>query len=190
MKNYALLVVLFATLCSFASCASSRKILYLQDLEKDTILGAMIDHQPVIKPGDRLYIVVSAPVREVAVPYNLGFATPPSTPGGAGSGAGEQGLSSLMSYLIDEQGNIDFPVLGRMQVAGMTTSELAKMLTGRISFDVKDPTVNVSLKTEVRAMERLWVFVEGGNLASQKIYSINHYRSTHAGVMAGVKVVF
>jgi polysaccharide export outer membrane protein len=137
MKNYTLLVLLFVSMCS---CATSQKILYLQDLEKDKTLGAMIDHQPVIKPDDRLHIVVSAPVRDVAAPYNLGLAPQPSSTPTAG--ANEQ--NPMLSYLVDEEGYIDFPVLGRIQVAGMTTRQLASLLTNRISYDVKDPTVNVS----------------------------------------------
>jgi hypothetical protein len=52
------------------------------------------------------------------------------------------------------------------------------------------PEVNWTARAEVRAMERLWVFVEGRNLANRRLYSINHYSSSHAGVIAGIKIVF
>jgi polysaccharide export outer membrane protein len=115
-------------------------MLYLQDLKNGKTLGPMIDRQPVIKPDDRLHIVVSAPVREVAVPYNSGVSPSSAT----SPSPNDHSSSPALSYLVDEEGCIDFPVLGRIEVAGMTTRQLARLLTDRISYDVKDPTVNVS----------------------------------------------
>jgi hypothetical protein len=67
---------------------------------------------------------------------------------------------------------------------------VAAARVSRSSYSVLGPEVNVTAKVEVRARERLWIFVEGRNLANQWLYSINHYRSSHAGVTAGVKMVF
>jgi polysaccharide export outer membrane protein len=118
--------LILATMCS---CSSSQKILYLQDLDGRKRVDALINHEPEVKPDDRLYIVVSAPVREVAAPYNL------STDGTN---------APLLSYRVDADGCIDFPVLGRVAVGGRTLRELTRELTERISTDVKDPVVSIA----------------------------------------------
>jgi polysaccharide export outer membrane protein len=113
------------------SCATSKKILYLQDIEGSKHLQALHSYESTIKKDDKLNIVVSAPNKEVVMPYNLSL----------GDNAG---ASSIIPYVVDTNGFIDFPVLGHINVEGLTRRELAAMLTGRISADVKDPIVNIS----------------------------------------------
>jgi hypothetical protein len=97
-----------------------------------------------------------------------------------------RGLFSVTAgtYLMGER-----TFLNRYDIVPPDGTTAANSVSGS-SVDTLDPAVNVTLKAEVKAMERFWVFVEGNNLANQTLYSINHYRSTHASVMAGVKVVF
>ena len=113
------------------ACASSGKILYLQDLKNNKKIEALHDYEPTIKRDDKLLIVVSAPNREVAAPYNQG----------PGDGSGN---APAMPYLVDAEGYMDFPILGRIMVEGKTRRELSRMLTEWIAVDVKDPIVNVS----------------------------------------------
>ena len=51
----------------------------------------------------------------------------------------------VQTYIVDNQGNIDFPIVGRIHVAGMTCEQLKDFLTQKISADVKDPLVYVTL---------------------------------------------
>ena len=113
------------------SCASSRKILYLQDLKNNKTIEALHDYEPTIKRDDKLYIVVSAPNREVAAPYNQG----------PGDGTGN---TPGLPYQVDAEGYVDFPILGRIMAEGKTRRELSQTLTEWIATDVKDPTVNVA----------------------------------------------
>lgn len=128
-KNLSLSALLSVVSMCAVACASPRKILYLQDLREGKTIEALLDYEPTVKPDDRLYIVVSAPVREVAAPYNL-------TPEGAGQ--------PTLSYRVDGEGYIDFPVLGRIDVGGKTLRQVTREITDRVSFDVRDPVVNVS----------------------------------------------
>ncbi len=121
-------VTVFITL---ASCASNRKVLYLQDIDRRLHIDALHLYESTIRRDDLLSITVSAPNREVVSPYNM------SSPEGMGAG-------STTSYLVDATGHIDFPVLGRLHVEGMTRRALTDMLTERISLDVRDPIVNIS----------------------------------------------
>ena len=50
-----------------------------------------------------------------------------------------------MTYVVDTKGDIDFPILGKIHVAGLNCEQLRDLLTERISKDVKDPLVTVTL---------------------------------------------
>jgi polysaccharide export outer membrane protein len=57
----------------------------------------------------------------------------------------QQELLALRGYLVDEQGFIEFPVLGKVSAVGLTTSDLANELKDKVSVYVKNPSVNVRL---------------------------------------------
>jgi polysaccharide export outer membrane protein len=122
-KHIQRIFAFFALAMLICSCASARKIVYLQDLENGKTVGHISDFQPVIKTGDKLRINVSAPVVEVVTHYNVNGETP---------------------YTVDNDGYIAMPVLGRVAAIGLTTRQLSDRLTGMISVDVKDPVVVVS----------------------------------------------
>lgn len=123
----ALLIV--ATLAT--SCATPRKVVYLQNIDSRPHIEALHDYESTIRCDDLLEIIVSAPNREVVAPYNLSLSENLS-------------VANTIPYLVDATGHIDFPVLGRIRVEGMTRRALTEFLTGRISLDVRDPIVNVS----------------------------------------------
>lgn len=56
------------------------------------------------------------------------------------------GGQQLQSYLVDPEGNIEFPVLGRLKVAGLTRTELTNVLESKIAAYVTDPIVNVRIR--------------------------------------------
>lgn len=125
----------------FASCASTKKIAYMQDADnfRDTMPRELYDAR--IKPKDLLTITVSAFERDVALPFNLVM---PRT-----SGSSDLSLTStptLQTYLVDNDGLIDFPVLGRIKVGGKTKREVETMLKGKLSSFIKEePLVNVRM---------------------------------------------
>ena len=125
-----------------AGCASSKQILYFQDI-KDRELKALVnEYEAVIKKDDRLAIVVSGADKSVTAPYNLTL-----TDLGMGSGAASVNPEqSTLSYLVDSEGNIEFPILGTVHVEGMTRNQLAQYLTAEIGKDVRDPIVYVAFK--------------------------------------------
>jgi polysaccharide export outer membrane protein len=130
-RNLSLFFVIATLLALLCSCASSRKILYLQDFKDQGEIEALHLYESTIKKDDLLEIVVSAPNKEVVMPYNLTLS--------------ENGnIMSTIPYLVDATGCIDFPVLGTIRVEGMTRHDLVEMLTQRIALDVKDPIVNIS----------------------------------------------
>lgn len=143
MKNYFYIYCLLALfVCTLTTgCTSSKSILYFQDIDQ-AMLGKLPDnYEAVIKKDDRLAIVVSGSDKSVTAPYNLTL----GEIGVNGSG-GYRPEEVTLSYLVDKNGNIDFPVLGQLHVEGLTRTQLAAYLKKEISKDVKDPIVYVAFK--------------------------------------------
>ncbi len=134
-------IALLALCLTMAGCATYRDVLYFQDIDKVTLDKLATDYEAVIKKDDELKIIVTSADKTVTDPYNFtigeissGYSTlaTPETP--------------IMSCVVDKEGNISFPVLGKIHVEGMTRLDLIDYLTERIKVDVKDVVVYVSFK--------------------------------------------
>lgn len=139
LKNVAELVLAVAVSIAAVSCSSPKKVLYFQDIDQVDLKQLDNVYEAVIKKDDRLTIVVSGPDKTVTTPYNL-------TLGELTSGGNSNPESSTLSYLVDPDGNITFPILGKIHVEGMTRNELVSYLTEEIGKDVRDPIVYVSFR--------------------------------------------
>ena len=122
---YACLPVL---LLATASCSTYKKINYLQDVVPDKAERIAINKGILIQPKDMISIVVSSRNPELALMFNL-----PVISYQAGSEVvSGQGTQRLLGYVVDNDGNIDFPVLGLIKAAGMTRWELANEIKSMI----------------------------------------------------------
>lgn len=128
---------------SLSSC-STKKIAYLQSTMgsevgiSDTAQASLYDAR--IKPKDLLTITVNTFDGEVSVPFNLLF------PAGYYTTHNNASENALQRYLVDNDGTIDFPVLGRLSVVGKTKTELENLLKEKLKPYLKeDPVVNVRM---------------------------------------------
>ena len=142
MKKVCKALILLAAAVSLAGCATSKQILYFQDINDRQLKALANEYEAVIKKDDRLSIVVSGSDKMVTAPYNLTL----TDLGGATSAASTDPERATLSYLVDAEGNIEFPILGKIHVEGMTRNELVKYLSDEIGKDVKDPVVYVSFR--------------------------------------------
>lgn len=123
-----------------ASCSSSKTVLpYFTDIT-ETGTFKTENYLPTIKPDDELMISVSSLAPEATAIYNLPLSNPAKTTDLFKSSTPQQ-----QTYVVDSEGYISFPVLGRIHVSGMTIEQLQKMLTEKISADVEDPHVMVAM---------------------------------------------
>ncbi|BEG97872.1 polysaccharide biosynthesis/export family protein [Bacteroides sedimenti] len=136
-KNIQLLL-LVAVAVIFTACKSTKHIAYLQGAESLSVAQlAQGKQQPVstIKPNDVLRIVVSGSEdADTYIPFNLMVALP----------SGESSTYSsptLQSYLVNSKGEIDFPVLGKLQVLNQTTTQVADMITAKLRDYLKGDVV-------------------------------------------------
>ena len=128
----------FFLLSGLISCGSTKKIAYLQDAEKfkDSLPRNLYDAR--IKPKDLLTITVTTFDREVSRPFNL------TMPSMSSQGSSLTAQPVLQSFLVDNDGFIDFPVLGKIKVVGKTKTQLEDMLKQQLKVYLKeDPLVNV-----------------------------------------------
>ena len=136
-----LLCISVLSLLVTSSCVSRKKMAYFQNMEE---LDAAIDASQTsleIQPNDLLTITVSAANIEAVQPFNLPVTSAPRI-GDPGSVSGNM---QLQSYLVDSDGNIEFPVLGTVHVAGLTRQQLVEKLKEMISKYVQNPIVNIKI---------------------------------------------
>lgn len=135
-----------ATLLLLSSCASRKNFVYLRDMYPGTSYPTTMKHEAVIHRDDRLSIVVTSKNPELAIPFNMqGGAFRLSSDGSvttsdaASTGVREKG------YRVDVDGNIDFPILGKLYVEGMTVTQAKDLIKSKIQQGnyIKEPLVSI-----------------------------------------------
>ena len=126
----------------FAACQSYKKVPYLQDSE---IVGRTIQQENLydakIMPKDLLTIVVSCTSPELAAPFNLTVATPSNM-----SIMYATTQPVLQQYLVDNEGNISFPVLGELHLGGLTKKQAEQVIVEKLSpYMQETPIVTVRM---------------------------------------------
>ena len=138
-----LLLLSFIFACFMSTgCKSGRELVYFKDIDDNpTVLESKYkDYAVKVIKGDELLITVTSEVPEATVPYNL-----PQVDYSKKGDLEVTPQGKLLSYIVDPDGYINFPVLGKLKVEGMTTSEISDMLVEKISSDVKNPYVRVQM---------------------------------------------
>ena len=129
------------------ACSTPARITYFQDLrpgesEQQVVAATEIK----VRPGDKLSIIVNSRDPQLTQLFNLPYVTKQLGQGtisaGATSANSSQGVSG---YTVDEQGMIDFPVLGMIEIAGKNREEIAAFIKEELLAKnlVKDPVVTV-----------------------------------------------
>jgi polysaccharide export outer membrane protein len=123
---------------SISACSSTRSITYFTDLKgvesTNTTITNKID--PVIQPDDLLGISVNSLSSEANVLFNNGVI---QSVGSTGSVAGK----TSEGYLVDGKGAINFPVLGSINLGGLTKAQATAKMSTEIQKHVKNPIVNI-----------------------------------------------
>ena len=151
MGKHIRLFLILSIACWLSGCSTPKNVAYFQNAEE--IRGMTLQNeQPLrLRPKDKINIVINSADPMLVRQFNLTAATnsmrslgsnsePLTTAGGTGGGTAQ-----LLAYTVDEQGDINFPVVGKVAVKGKTRQEVAEYLRRRlIERDlVKDPIVTV-----------------------------------------------
>lgn len=178
--------ILFLALVGFllASCVTSRKVNYMQ--EPDRYIPSYADtlsfEDYVLRIGDRLYVYVYSTDENVQKMYNSGGANSAQMRQQMGNGA-LGGSYDLYTYLIDEEGNIDFPTIGKIYVQGMTTRDVKHKLEEELGTLLKEIPGYSTISVEVNIVNRSFSIIG----AQSGRYMINKEKMTifEALAMAG-----
>jgi len=151
LLNKAVVVVLAAM---FFSCATRQEVVYYQNIEDVALAQTASSYEVKIQADDLLSIIVSAEDQEIAAPFNLKSVSMTN----ANNLSASRGQESMQLYLVDATGAIDFPVLGKLQIGGLTRTEVLSLFKDKIGRYIKNPIINiritnfkVSLQGEVNA---------------------------------------
>jgi len=143
-------IIPIVAVCIFlASCNTIKNIAYLQDAGTPIEFKSgenAVRPDATLKPGDLLTITVNSNTPEAAQPFNL-----PLIPGGEGmnsygiSKTSISGGAGIQNYLIDIEGNINFPVLGKLQVGGIKKNDLIQLIKTKIypRYMSEEPIITV-----------------------------------------------
>lgn len=170
-------MLLFA-LFLISSCSQQKNITYYQNIDQISEFSGS-SFEPTIQPDDLLMIIVSAPDQEAAAPFNLTTENIPTPNGQASTAARQQQL-----YLVDKSGSIDFPVLGQLQFAGLTKTEVVNQLKEKLLKYIKSPIVNIRIMNYKVTVQ--------GEVTRPGSYTINSERVTivEALSMAGDLTIY
>ena len=123
------------------SCKPREELVYYQNIDGLAQAEKLNTYEIKIQPDDLLTIIVSADDPESALPFNLTTVSVPS----ANNAMASRGQETLQSYLVDASGSIDFPILGKLKVGGLSRTELMKELETKIAKYIKNPIINIRL---------------------------------------------
>lgn len=126
-KNDFLIAMLAFCVLVLTSCASSKKVAYFQNAVDGEVANTAGLYDARIMPKDLLTITVSTTDPEAATPFNLTVSNTLGITGQLSSGSG-----SLQQYLVDNDGMIDFPIIGKVKVSGLTKNECQNLLRSKI----------------------------------------------------------
>ena len=141
------LIPVLGTALLLSACSSTKDISYFQDLQAghESVITAI---PPIkLRPNDKVSIIVSTSDQRLNALFNLPVANNRlgSNTSGSGTGGSSTSNGEVAPYTIDKQGNIEFPVLGKLHIGGMSREEVAEYIRRElISRDLaKNPIVTV-----------------------------------------------
>ena len=137
------IILIVSTLLIFTGCTTQKKLAYFNTVTASSAesINAQLKNERAdarILTDDRLSITVSALDPNAGAIYNLPFVS-------FASPGSDQIYASpvLQSYLVNSQGNINFPVLGEIKLEGLTLTEAGNLIKNKLAEHVADPIVNI-----------------------------------------------
>lgn len=135
-------VVFFFLMLLFFSCTPKKNILYYQNI--DSMASAKLNSYEIrIQPDDLLQINISAEDPKVTAPFNL---NPVNVVGNEGQGQVGGNKSVINDYLVDADGYINFPELGKLKLGGLTRTEVLALFQKKLGAYIKDPIITVRIQ--------------------------------------------
>lgn len=133
MRN---LIISFFSLLLLLNCKTRTKegeLQYFKNIDEVVTLAAANQSKSTIQPGDQILIYVSAKDQKVADIFNQSFTTSDNV----------RTTSNAQTYIVDGNGYLDFPQIGKISTTGLSLSEFKSDLYDQVSRYVINPTINI-----------------------------------------------
>jgi polysaccharide export outer membrane protein len=135
-------VILILTGTIFSSCANRKNMAYFQPGESDSVSTSTEISELIYEPGDFLHIQVSGIPEELSAIYNPNTSVSRESAGGSYRNDNAQ----TTGYLIDKEGFINFPVLGKIEAGGTNKSQLEETIVKKLKHHIDNPIINIRLR--------------------------------------------
>ena len=131
-------VVISLVAMTTVSCVTNRKVAYLQDMKHNSQIELENKFEAVISPYDELDVIISCFDSDLAKPFNIYSAAQTAV----------RNNQQNLAYLVDQNGNIELPVLGKIHAAGLTRLELQDIVQNMLVAGgyINDPYVMVRFR--------------------------------------------
>lgn len=138
-----LIAIVFAML--LGSCGNTKNVAYLKNSDEVDLTKSSYLYDARIMPKDQLTITVSTTDQNAAIPFNLTVPTPYTA-----ASRSSYSQAMLQMYLVDNEGNINFPIVGTIHLGGMTKAEAENYIQDQIRpymAEGQNPIVTVRMST-------------------------------------------
>jgi len=147
MKQSLFKIIFFSVIvASLSSCVQYEELVYFRKIDKEENARPQFPSDSIqnsgvlrIQKNDVISITVNTFDPELSAPFNLVNSQMAANAGAMGS------ISPLVSYIIDEKGQIDFPVIGKIDLIGLTINEAKEVIKNKLTVYLKDPVINIRL---------------------------------------------
>ncbi len=135
--SFRTLIIITLAALSAVSCVTNRKVAYLQDMKHGTQIELENKFEAVISPYDELDVIITCFDTELARPFNLRNAN-----------NANYNTNTGIAYLVDQNGDIELPVLGTIHAAGLTRLKLQERVKNMLIAGgyISDPFVLVRFR--------------------------------------------
>lgn len=134
-------------------CKTSQKrhndLNYMQNIEQVATEASTKNSNPTIQVGDQLVILITAKDTDVVKPFNQNYSSSElvQTNNFAGGNTPNQGMTTISGplYIVDNDGDIDFPIIGKLNTSDKTLVQFKDELRDKMTKYIINPTVNIRL---------------------------------------------
>lgn len=136
-RTFRACIVISLVAVSAVSCVTNRKVAYLQDMKHNSQIELENKFEAVISPYDELDVIISCFDTELARPFNL-----------RNTSNNNYTTNNTLAYLVDQNGNLELPVLGTIHAAGLTRLALQERVKNLLISGgyINDPYVMVRFR--------------------------------------------
>lgn len=145
MNKFSTFLLSLVVIAMITSCSSSKKVAYLENFSAVNMPTAGNLYDARIMPKDELTIIVNTVTPSAAAPFNL---TIPTALSSSSSSRALTNQQNLQTYLVDNDGTINVPVIGNVKVGGLTKKEAEQLILEKIRpylAESEKPIVTVKL---------------------------------------------